>query len=121
MSIEARIRSLVEAGTDDWFINVNMGEMEDNVLYSSTVVVLWSAGALAAERNVQSKILHPQPQPHDMIWSNETFTEPSKLVILQYFEEVNSPEKGWIATWSENICDLLWRCPYYHQGVNPLK
>ena len=41
MSIEARIRSLVEAGTDDWFINVNnMGEMEDDVLYSSTEVVL---------------------------------------------------------------------------------
>ena len=42
MSIEARIRSLVEAGTDDWFINVNMGEMEDDVLllYSSTDVVL---------------------------------------------------------------------------------
>ena len=41
MSIEARIRSLVEAGTEDWFINVNIGEMEDDELYSSTEVVLY--------------------------------------------------------------------------------
>ena len=45
-------------------------------------------------RNVQSKILHPQPQPQDMMRSNEIFTEPNELVIHQQVEEVNSPEKS---------------------------
>ena len=42
MSVEASCRSLVEASTGDWFIkiNVNMGEMEDDVFYSSTKVVV---------------------------------------------------------------------------------
>ena len=55
-----------------------------------------------------------------MMRSNEIFTEPNELVIHQQVEEVNSPEKGWIAVWSENICVLLLECSYYHKGVNSL-
>ena len=32
MSIDAKIKNLVEAGTDDCFINVNVEERKDNVI-----------------------------------------------------------------------------------------